>query len=379
MLSGYVDDVRQGGTALRLGMRWKGEKWSWSKEDTEEDKRKRENGESRDKRMARVCAPLMNSINNNLEFTTEVAEDFANNRLPTLDFEMWTLPNGRFNHMYFQKPMKVKIVTMKNSAMSQQQKCSILSNEVVRRLSKINVSKIDRIEVIEVMNNFTQEMKNSGYERKEAMEIIKSGMIGWKRKLQRRSKEDQGFYRSAASTVCQRYKKKLLEKTNWYRKRKREEEAPFPGEREKGENGAGGKRRKREKLSEKGENRARELVIKCSQRPAAAVIFVPFTTHNALAKSMREAEEKLGELTGYKLKVVERAGTKLEDILHKSDPWQGMDCGRRSCLLCTTKSKTGKNTGQDCFKRSCVYEIWCMKCYEKEEKELEIKYPDEKE
>ena len=97
--------------------------------------------------MARVCAPLMKSINNNLEFTTEVAEDFANNRLPTLDFEMWTLPNGRFNHMYLQKPMKVKIVTIKNSAMSQQQKC----NEVVRRLSKINVSKIDRIEVIEVM------------------------------------------------------------------------------------------------------------------------------------------------------------------------------------------------------------------------------------
>ena len=129
--------------------------------------------------MARVCAPLMNSINSNLEFTTEVAEDFANNRLPTLDFEMWTLPNGRFNHMYFQKPMKVKIVTMKNLAMSQQQNCSILSNKVVRRLSKISVAKIDRLEVVEVMNNFTQEMKNSGYDRKEAVEIIKSGMIGW--------------------------------------------------------------------------------------------------------------------------------------------------------------------------------------------------------
>ena len=63
--------------------------------------------------------------------------------------------------------------------MSQQQKCSILSNEVVRRLSKINVAKIDRVEVVEVIKNFTQEMKNSGYDRKEAVEIIKSGMIGW--------------------------------------------------------------------------------------------------------------------------------------------------------------------------------------------------------
>ena len=72
---------------------------------------------------------------------------------------------------------------------------------------------------------------------------------------------------------------------------------------------------------------------------------------------MREAEEKLGELTGYKLKVVERAGTKLEDILHMSDPWQGIDCGRRSCFLCTTKTKTGKNTSQDCYKKLCV---WCI-------------------
>ena len=37
------------------------------------------------------------------------------------------------------------------------------------------------------------------------------------------------------------------------------------------------------------------------------------------------AEEKLGELTGYKLKVVERAGMKLEDLLRKSDPWQGSE------------------------------------------------------
>ena len=129
--------------------------------------------------------------------------------------------------------------------------------------------------------------------------------------------------------------------------------------------------RKREKISEKGgENRVSTMEVKCSQRLAAAVIFVPFTTHNALAKSMREAEEKLGKLTGYKLKVVERAGTKLDDILHKSDPLQGIDCRRRSCLLCTTKSKTGKNSSQDCYKRSCVYEIWCMKCYEKKRRSL---------
>ena len=108
--------------------------------------------------------------------------------------------------------------------------------------------------------------------------------------------------------------------------------------------------------------------VPSKDRPAAAVMFTVFTSHSSLAVKMREAEEKLGSLTGYKLKVVERAGTKLEDILHKSDPWQGKDCCRKKCMLCATKSITNKNQSQDCHKRSAVYEIWCLDCQRREEK-----------
>ena len=45
-----------------------------------------------------------------------------------------------------------------------------------------------------------------------------------------------------------------------------------------------------------------------------------FTPNGELAKDLRMAEVKLAKLTGYKLKVVERAGTRLEDLLTKSDP-----------------------------------------------------------
>ena len=137
--------------------------------------------------------------------------------------------------MYFQKPMKVKLVTMKNSAMAQQTKMSILSNEVVRRLSKVNYHRIGREEVVEVMYNFTSELRNSDYDHKESMDIVSSGMIGWKRKLRRREKEKNGMYRCAGSTLRHRYKKKLLERENWYSKRKRvEEEEDGGGERDSG-------------------------------------------------------------------------------------------------------------------------------------------------
>ena len=57
-------------------------------------------------------------------------------------------------------------------------------------------------------------------------------------------------------------------------------------------------------------------------------MFIPFTTGSRLAKNMREAVEKLGSMTGYRVKLVEKAGDKLEDLLTKSKPWQGLDCRR---------------------------------------------------
>ena len=79
-----------------------------------------------------------------------------------------------------------------------------------------------------------------------------------------------------------------------------------------------------------------------------SVMFVPYTKGGELAKQLRQAEEELGMRTGYKIKIVERTGTKIEDILHKSDPWQGQDCERQGCLICLTKTKTMKKLEQDC-------------------------------
>ena len=69
-------------------------------------------------------------------------------------------------------------------------------------------------------------------------------------------------------------------------------------------------------------------------------------------------------LTGYRLKIVERAGMKLENILHKSNPWSGENCERKSCLLCETKLKTEKKMSQSCSKRNLTYKTWCHSCTE---------------
>ena len=81
-------------------------------------------------------------------------------------------------------------------------------------------------------------------------------------------------------------------------------------------------------------------------------------------------------MTGYILKIVEKGGTKLVDILHKANPWAGQDCGRDRCLLCTSKKREGKKNTQDCKKRNCVYETYCWTCRQRQDQEIEDKYKE---
>ena len=43
---------------------------------------------------------------------------------------------------------------------------------------------------------------------------------GYKNKILRRKREGQGFFRPAKKTLAKRVKKKLMDKTNWYKKTK---------------------------------------------------------------------------------------------------------------------------------------------------------------
>ena len=92
------------------------------------------------------------------------------------------------------------------------------------------------------------------------------------------------------------------------------------------------KRRMKGKLSDT-KNTTKLGMDKATTKKIKGVMFVPYTRHSELALRMRESEEKMQDLTGYRIKIVERGGTKLMDILHKANPWAGSDCRRRGCLM----------------------------------------------
>ena len=75
-----------------------------------------------------------------------------------------------------------------------------------------------------------------------------------------------------------------------------------------------------------------------------AVIFVPATPgyHGEIRDQ------------GYKIKVVEKTGTTLKEVLQKSNPFKQQRCGREDCLVC---KQAGKGP---CNAHGVTYEIECQ-------------------
>ena len=119
--------------------------------------------------------------------------------------------------------MKTPFVIMERSGISTQQKFQILTNELCRRISNLQVDGVPHQEVLETIEQFTQELKNSEYSRKQSREIIVSGLKGWKNKIRKRKRNNTPFYRLPQETVDERLKKHLVEKESWYKEKETEE------------------------------------------------------------------------------------------------------------------------------------------------------------
>ena len=92
----------------------------------------------------------MNNIMDFLEFTLELHEDFADQKLPTLDTKFFIV-DRLILYEFFQKPMSRNMVLQADSALSDSVKVATLKEEVVRRLKntsqRLNTSK--RLETLE--------------------------------------------------------------------------------------------------------------------------------------------------------------------------------------------------------------------------------------
>ena len=165
----------------------------------------------------------MNSIFSNIRFTVESEEDFENKRLPTLDCEMWmeNVDSGHYLRCsFYEKPMKNPFCIMKSSATSEKSKIQILAQDLIRRMQNIcdSVSQSERNSVV---NYYTDRLFRSGYSQSQVREIIISGLVGNERKVARAARDKVPLHRPAAVTLKTRLHKKLTQRENWFKGKKR--------------------------------------------------------------------------------------------------------------------------------------------------------------
>ena len=59
-----------------------------------------------------------------------------------------------------------------------------------------------------------------------------------------------------------------------------------------------------------------------------------------------------------RIKVVERSGIMLKDLIGRSDPWKNRGCTRSKCVPC----QKGGGKGGDCQREGVTYSVACQVC-----------------
>ena len=91
------------------------------------------------------------------------------------------------------------------------------------------------------------------------------------------------------------------------------------------------------------------------------MFFVERTPGGTLLERIKTIEHDLSKVSRRKVKVVEKSGMKLQDILTMSDPWGDAPCERQDCLMC----QGGDRETSRCRTRNVVYTNTCLICKSK--------------
>ena len=239
---------------MEQGWRWNddGKELSWTKEAEEMDLEEElllkqgmeESGadnqlearkvELRRKKTTEEMRKMFCRVLSDFEFTTELETDFPGGFIPTLDTRLKLCKDGSVSYSFYEKEVASRFCIMEGAALAENSKTSSLAQEVVRRMmttqewacnlprkrSCIADTVIGKGEVCRILEEFNQKLTRSGYDITRRREIIKAGLLGYKRRVSRIMKETGGFrHKIGAESMADRKLAKMIEKTSWFKKK----------------------------------------------------------------------------------------------------------------------------------------------------------------
>ena len=217
----------------------------------------------------------------------ETASQQENGKLPILDYQVWKeeeekedgTRSTKIKWQYYEKKMVRRKVMMADTALPERMKTTVLAQEVIRRERNTARSVENEIR-IKIRNKLMMKLRLSGYGMRQRINIFVSGLRGYRKMTDR---EDQGIRkinRSREEGARGRRIRKILGKTEWFKK--------------------GGNKEKK-KIGSRKVPGIREMKSKDFRKPKdekekarkiEAVLFVPYTKGGELQRRLQEVEDR---------------------------------------------------------------------------------------
>ena len=270
-----------------------------------------------------VLTEIANQIHKMLSFTNDVPSNHEDKKVPILDLKVSLNPseNNRLDFEFYEKKTKNPKVILASSAISWSKKRTILTQEGLRRLRNTAIPLGEEVQNGH-LSNFMLKLKKSGYDKKFRIEILKSVKSAYKKMVEADEQGEIPLYRSSEWKKANPRKLRNKSRIDWWNKK-----GP----------------------------------IKYS-----TVLFVPPTPGSALCKKMQAVEKSINMNSSSRIKVVEKGGKKLKDILVQANPYKPNPCEKKICPVCheTKFTKPVEKDKINCNLNNVGYRWACITCKE---------------
>ena len=297
----YVDDIDIIMKRTEKGQRYENRTLIQS-----EQTRKEDEGIRDDERTMKIFKIIGESIHTSIKLEIDYPSKRNDEKIPILDLKLWiseTEDGTKILYEHYEKEIASKAVINAKSSMPMQTKRTVLTQEILRILTHCS-KYLTWEKVCEHFNNFMKKLQFSGYNKNFRYDIVNSALMAF-----------ETIKQNAIVGI-----RPINRPKNWKREERRRE-----------------REIKNKKWYEKG--------------GFESVMFIPATPSGEL-KKMYQAEMRK---SGFKIKVIEKAGSSLKRALQKSDPFRKKVCGRKDCLICTSGGKG------NCDVEGITYNIKCAK------------------
>ena len=281
----------------------------------DQDKELSDSNESPDKVMMQLLNDIANSIHPSIQLTNDYPSKYNDKKIPILNLKVWTKTDNeegtKIVYEHYRKEVATRSTVHAKSAMDIKQKRTILTQELLTIMTNCS-SRLDEQTRNGHINDFMKRIQFSGYNKEMRYDVYNSAKKAFEKMKNAARDGTRPIHRPKNWKRAERREAKETKKRTWYKS-----------------NGA------------------------------ESVIFVPCTPNAQLKRRYTEVIRK----TNFMIKVVEKSGTKLKDILHKKDPFRRNTCGREDCFVCTS----GGKGSLICDRENITYRITCNeKCGEKD-------------